>query len=183
MIIYFVFLVVLLIVGQANILMLIQYLHGDMHKYIHSFIHSILAEHLLCAKHYARSWGYSDEQGEHSPRPHGILILDGQHVPLTEFGQRPSSPPSLPQLELSPSVSSLGHCIWSAISASSQPPPPPPQPAQSRQQQTDSTLENIPFNMSHPSPAQPAQNLSMTPHFLSNGIQIPSPSGQSQAIP
>lgn len=101
-------------------------------------------------------------------------------VCLTGIGTHPTSPS--PCLSLSSHLLSL---LWVTAaglpaSASSQP---PTQPAHSRQQQTDSTFENIPFNMSHPSPAQPVQNSSMTPHFLCNGIQIPSPSGQSQEIP
>ena len=148
MIIYFVLIVLLLVVGGAAILMLIQYLSAWRHAETHSFIHSILADPLLCAKHYARSWGYHAEQSEHCPCLHWILSRCTIRTPLTGTGHRPPSPSPLPQLELLPSVSSLGPCSWPAISASSQP---PPQPAQSRQQQTDSTFANIPFNMSHPS--------------------------------
>ena len=83
MIIYFVFLVLLLVVGRAAILMLIQYLSAWRHAETHSFIHSILADPLLCAKHYARSWGYHDEQSEHCPCLHWILSLDAQYVPLS----------------------------------------------------------------------------------------------------
>ena len=83
MIIYFVFLVLLLVVGRAAILMLIQYLSAWGHAETHSFIHSILDDHLFCAKHYARFWGYHDEQSEHCPCLHGILSLDAQYVPLS----------------------------------------------------------------------------------------------------
>ena len=70
MIIYFVLLVLLLVVGGAAILMLIQYLSAWRHAETHSFIHPILADPLLCAKHYARSWGYHAEQSEHCPCLH-----------------------------------------------------------------------------------------------------------------
>lgn len=83
MIIYFVFLVLLLVGRQAVILMLIQYLSAWRHAETHSFIHSVLADPLLCAKHYARSWGPHDEQSEHCSCLHGMLILDAQYVPLS----------------------------------------------------------------------------------------------------
>ena len=44
-------------------------------------------------------------------------------------------------------------------------------------------LSKVAFKMKVRSCYNSAQNLSMTPRFLLNGIQIPSPSGQSQAIP
>lgn len=139
----------MLVVGRAAILMLIQYLSAWRHAETHSFIHSVLADHLFCAKHYARFWGYHDEQSEHCPCLHGILSLDAQYVPLS-LGLVIAHLLHPHRLSLSSCHLSLPWvpCSWPAISASFQP---PPQPAQSRQQQTDSTFENIPFNMSHPS--------------------------------
>lgn len=61
---------------------------------------------------------------------------------------------------------------------------PTPTPACTEQTAADGLhLWKHPFQHVTSFPAQPAQNLSMTPRFLLNGIQIPSPSGQSQAIP
>ena len=149
MIIYFVFLVLLLVGRQAVILMLIQYLSAWRHAETHSFIHSVLADPLLCAKHYARSWGPHDEQSEHCSCLHGMLILDAQYVPLS-LGLGLARLLHLRRLSLSSCHLSLPWVPGAGL-PSLPPPNPPPQPAQSRQQQTDSTFENIPFNMSHPS--------------------------------
>lgn len=75
------------------------------HSFLHLFIHSTLAEHPLCAKHYARSWGPSDDQGVPGPCPHEILSLEGKYVNCKSF------PLKRPWLELRIAHLLHPHCL------------------------------------------------------------------------
>lgn len=152
---------------QPFLLLLIVCLHKSVHEHIHSFN---IAEHILCAKYYTRSWRIHWWTRHAQSLPSGNFesrksILVANHSLSSAPNWNWESPIFFNSIFLAWALTVcffFGHCSWPAVSASSQPPP-SPWPAQCRQQQTDSTFENIPFNMSHPSPAQPVQILQWLP--------------------
>lgn len=153
---------------QAVILMLIQYLSAWRHAETrHSFNFSTCWSPLLCAKHYARSWGPHDEQVKHCSLTSWNVKsrCTNMFAPLTGTGHRPSHPHTS-QLRLLPSVSSLGPWAWLYTICLL----PTPTPSL----QVDSSRRTPPLKTSlstcHPSLSNFTQNLSMTPRFLLNEI-------------